>query len=357
MKKILSSLLALTVLIALVGCGGSTGSNEEKISIGFVTDIGGIDDKSFNQTSYEGLEKFANEAGLVVGEDLKYLQSATESDYIPNLSQFADVGTDLIVAAGYLFSDAMSEIVTNYPDQKMLIIDVDWLSGDNLQQAVFAEHEGSFLVGVVAALAAQAAGQDTFGMVLGSESVTMAKFYAGYEAGILAVMPEATILYDNAGAFNTPEVGKTLAAKQYNAGAYVVFHAAGGTGNGVIQEAADRRQNGEDVWVIGVDTNQYDYGIYDGTNSAVLTSMLKRVELASYNAAKAIADGTFEAGVVRYTLADGGVGLPAENPNFSNEVFEGVDFDAAVAEWTEKIVSGEVVVPEVSETGRGVKAG
>ncbi len=351
MKKILGVLLVVLMSLSMVACTSAPAG--DAISIGFVTDVGGIDDKSFNQTSWSGIDKYAEEAGLTE-DDVKYLQSTVDADYIPNLTEFAEAQVDLIVAAGFLFADAISEVVANYPDQKTLIIDVDWLEGENLQQAVFAEHEGSFLVGVTVGLAAKAAGQDTVGFIMGMESAVMAKFYAGFEAGVLAVYPECEILYDNANSFVSPEVGKTLAAKQYNAGAYIVYHAAGGTGNGVIQEAADRRANGEDVWVCGVDTNQYDQGIYDGTNSAVFTSMLKRVDVAAYNAAKAVAEGTFEGGVVVYDLKSDGVGLPAENPNFANEAFAGVDFDAAVKEYTDKIISGEIVVPVVGQNNVGL---
>ena len=350
MRKIFKMALVVFLLIGLVACTTPKKDDEvatDKISIGFVTDIGGIDDKSFNQTSYEGIKKYAAEAGLVEGEDYKYLISTQAADYEPNLDTFANEEVDIIVAAGFLFADSIAATVEKYPDQKILIIDVDWLEGENLQQAVFAEHEGSFLVGVVAGLTAKEAGKDTVGFVLGMFNVTMDKFWAGYQQGVWAVCPECTILYDDANDFGSPELGKTLAAKQYNAGAYIIYHAAGGTGNGVISEAAERRAAGEDVWVCGVDTDQFIYGIYnDDGDSAVLTSMLKRVDVAAYNAVKSVADGTFEGGVIRYTLATDGVGIPAENPNVSADIL------AQVEEYKAKIISGEIVVSEV-----GIKAG
>ena len=347
MKKVLSVLLIIAVALSLVGCQTQ---KSNKMSIGFVTDVGGISDKSFNQTSWEGIEKFAGEIGLVKNDDIKFLQSTVDADYVPNLTTFADAKVDLIVAAGFLFADAIQEVANKYPAQKMLIIDVDWCTGDNLQQAVFAENEGSFLVGVVAGLAAKEKGKNKVGFVMGMESATMAKFYAGYEAGVHAVFPECEILYDNADSFISAELGKTLAAKQFNDGAYIVYHAAGATGNGVIQEAAERRAKGEDVWAIGVDTDQYSYGVYDGKNSAVLTSMLKRVDVASYNAAKAVHDGTFKGGVILYDLKAEGVGIPKENPSFTNFT---TDFTAEVKKYTDQIVSGGLVVPKTSPTGRG----
>ena len=355
MKKVFSLLLVVAIALSLVGCE-TTPKETVKMTVGFVTDLGGISDKSFNQTSWEGIEKYAGEVGLSIGDDVKYLQSNSDSDYIPNLTAFADDEVDLIVAAGFLFADAIQEVVDKYPEQKVLIIDVDWCQGDNLQQAVFAENEGSFLVGVVAGLAAKAAGESKVGFVMGMESAVMGKFFAGFEAGVLAVYPECEIMYDNANSFISPEIGKTLANKQYNAGAYIVYHAAGATGNGVIQEAAERRKGGEDVWAIGVDTDQYQYGIYDGTNSAVLTSMLKRVDVASYNAAKTVGDGTFKGGVIVYDLKADGVGIPKENPNFDYEKFSGVDFAGTLADYTNQIVSGAIVVPVVSPSGKGAGA-
>lgn len=351
MKKLFKVVLAsLMVVAVLTGCGGKTdgeqgGEEGAKVSFGFVTDVGGIDDKSFNQTSYEGCKKWADENGLVEGTDYKYLQSKTDSDYVPNLTTFADEGVDIIVAAGFLFADAIQATAESYPEQKMLIIDVDWLNAENVQQAVFAEHEGSFLVGVAAGMQAKKAGKDKVGFITGQESVTMAKFEAGYQDGVWAVCPECTIYRDNANDFGAPEKGKSLAAKQYDAGAYVIYHAAGGTGIGAIQEAAERREAGEDVWVCGVDTDQYSYGVY-GTEgkSAVLTSMLKRVDVASYNALQQVKDGTFKGGVVTYTLKDNGVGLPAENPNLDQDILD------AVAEYTTKIVNGEITVNTTPKT-------
>lgn len=196
MSKLLKSSLAALMAVALVGCssqpaaGGNTGGGDDtqgsKVSIGFVSDVGGIDDKSFNQTSWEGIKKFADENGLKEGSDYSFLQSNNEADYIPNLSAFADKGVDLIAAAGFMFGDAITETVNAYPDQKILIIDVDWLEGENLQQAVFAEHEGSYLVGVVAGLKAMENGSKHVGMVIGQESESMFRFWAGYQQGVWA---------------------------------------------------------------------------------------------------------------------------------------------------------------------------
>lgn len=358
MKKVLKLALAsLMAVSTLAACskpaddptpdGGNEPTVSDKISVGFVTDMGGINDHSFNETSYKGIQNYGAEAGLVEGKDFSYLQSNNETEYLPNLSTFATEDLDLIVAAGFLFADAIVETAQSYPDQKILIIDVDYLDPaltPNVQQAAFAEHEGSYLVGVVAGLRAKAAGKDAVGFVMGQESVTMEKFWAGYQQGVWSVYPECKIYYDNADSFASPEKGKSLAAKQYNQGAYIIFHAAGATGNGVISEAKERALNGEEVWVIGVDTDQYLQGFVDEaqTKSIILTSMMKRVDTASYNACKQVAEGNFKPGPVKYALKDNGVGLPDENPNVTEDEL------AAVAAATEDVVSGKVKVSETA---------
>ena len=137
------------------------------------------------------------------------------------------------------------------------------------------------------------------------------------------------------------QIGQTLAAKQYDAGAYVIFHAAGGTGNGLISEAKDRRAAGDDVWAIGVDKDQYEDGIYEGTNSAVLTSMMKRVDVAAYNVCKDTMEGNFPGGTtLLFNLSNDGVGIPELNPNLTAEII------AAVATYKTSIIDG-LVVPTV----------
>lgn len=342
MKKLLKVALAAAMSVSLVACGGTggNGDTEEKVSVGFVTDVGGINDHSFNETSYKGVQDYAKEFGLEENKDYRFLQSDDETQYIPNLTTFCEEEVDILIAAGFLFIDAINETAKKYPNQKMLIIDVAGLDLPNVQQATFAEHEGSYLVGVAAATRAKAAGKDTVGFVMGQWSTTMEKFWAGYQQGVWSVDPTMKILYDDANSFGDAAKGKQLAAKQYDAGAYVIFHAAGGTGNGVISEAVERVNAGEDVWVIGVDSDQYTAGYVDAakTKSVILTSMMKRVDVAAYNAIKAVADGTFEGGEVYYALKDDGVGIPAENPNMTEDEVK------AVQDAFDKIKAGDITV-------------
>ncbi len=338
MKKLL--LVLLVALLALTGCSTPTEEpTEEKISFGLVTDVGGINDKSFNQSTWEGAVRWAEENGLVEGEDYKYLVSKTDADYDPNLSAFSDDEVDLIIAPGFLFLNTLTDVAARYPDQKYLFID-EVLDAPNVSSAKFAVEQGSFLVGVIAGETAKASGATAVGYVGGMDFPSIQQFEAGYEAGVKAVYPECEIYVDYVGDFFSAEVGKTLAAKQYNAGAAVVYQVAGDAGNGVIAEAKERRLAGDDVWAIGVDKDQYEIGIYEGEKSAVLTSMLKRVDNASYDHLEMIKNGTFVGGeIVNYTLADNGVGIPEENPNVPQEILD------IVAGYSDQIVSGDLVVP------------
>lgn len=335
--------IAAAVVSALIA---STAHAASPIRVGLVTDIGGIDDKSFNQGTWDGLRQYGRENGAKEGVEVKYLQSTAEADYVPNLSTFGDEKLDLIVAPGFLFVSAMVEVATRYPQQKFLLIDAVAKDAGgkllpNVVNAVFAEHEGSFLVGVAAALKAKADGKNVVGFVGGMQFPLIEKFQAGFEQGVHAVFPECKILVDYAGEFGNPGKGQALAAKQYGAGAYIVFHAAGGTGNGVIKEAKERSQRGEPRWAIGVDKDQYADGVYAAGKSAVLTSMMKRVDVAAHDVAVLTRDGKFPGGtLLTFALANKGVGLPAKNPNLPAGIL------ARVAEYEAKIAAGKLSVSE-----------
>ncbi|MEA1976257.1 MAG: BMP family ABC transporter substrate-binding protein [Bacillota bacterium] len=357
MKKFLVMLVVLSlVMAAFVGCAKKeepvaveepTPAEEEApaeepvaeevaFTVGLVTDVGGIDDKSFNQGTWEGIVRFAEDTGV----ETNYLQSASDADYIPNLSTFSDEELDVIIAPGFLFADAMTEVSANFPDQKYLIIDMVVGDRSNVASAVFAEHEGSFLTGVAAALKAEEAGENTVGFIGGMDFDLIQKFEAGFEAGVATVNPDMKVLIEYAGSFSDTQIGQTLAAKMYDQGAYIIYHAAGGTGNGLIKEAKDRRTNGEDVWAIGVDKDQYADGIYEEGKSAVLTSMMKRVDVAAYDVSEKTLAGEFPGGeILVYSLSNDGVGIPVENPNLSDAIVSTVD------EYKTKVISGEIEVP------------
>lgn len=359
MKKGLALILAIMLVASLaVGCAPKTEApapvetptteapavteapaEVKTINIGLVTDIGGIDDKSFNQSTWEGIVRYAEDNALVE-DNYKYVQSESDADYIPNLSTFADGENDIIIAPGFLFVDAMTEVAKQFPDQKFLIID-SVVDLPNVASAVFAEHEGSYLTGIAAALKAQDAGKTKVGFLGGMDFDLIQKFEAGFEAGVHAIDPNMEVMIEYAGAFNDAQKGQTIAAKMYDAGAYVIYHAAGGTGNGVIKEAKDRVQNGQDVWVIGVDKDQYEDGVYADGKSVILTSMLKRVDVAAYNICDIVMNDGFAGGVQVFTLANGGVSLPMENPNLKAEWIDKIN------EFAEKVKSAEIQVPSV----------
>ena len=334
-KRIVLVLLALIAVSAIMAA---------PISVGLVTDVGGIDDKSFNQGTWEGVKLFGKENGLKEGEGIKYLQSTADADYIPNLSTFADEQLDLIIAPGFLFNEAMLTVATQYPDQKLMILDSviqdkDGKMVPNVANAVFAANEGSFLAGVAAGLKAKADGKKIVGFVGGMKFPLIENFEVGYNQGVKAVLPGATIISDYTGSFTDAGKGQAMAAKQFGAGAYIIFQVAGGSGNGVIQEAKARSAKGDIRWAIGVDKDQYSDGIYAGTKSAILTSMMKRVDVAAHDVAVMTMNDKFPGGqVLVFDLKSKGVGLPAKNPNLSPAIVK------AIADYTTQIVSGKLKV-------------
>lgn len=306
------------------------------ISIGLCTDTGGVDDKSFNQGTWEGVKRYAKDHKLDK-DAIQYVQATSDADYIPQLTTFSEAGKDLIVAPGFLFKDAITQVAKDFPDQKFLFID-DVSDAPNVCSAVFAEHEGSFLVGMAAGLKADAEGKKKVGFVGGMDFETIQKFEAGYEQGVHAVNPDIEVVVEYVGAFDKPEDAQAIATKMFDNGCYIIYHAAGSSGNGVIKEAKDRALNGEDVWVIGVDRDQYEEGIYKDDKSVILTSMVKRVDNASYIIATEVAKGEFKGGVRTFGLKEDGVALPDKNPNLKDEWVKAIKEKAA------DIISGKLTI-------------
>ncbi|ACD70745.1 membrane lipoprotein TmpC [Treponema pallidum] len=328
----------------LIGCsksdrpqmGNAGGAEGGDFVVGMVTDSGDIDDKSFNQQVWEGISRFAQENNA----KCKYVTARTDAEYVPSLSAFADENMGLVVACGSFLVEAVIETSARFPKQKFLVIDAVVQDRDNVVSAVFGQNEGSFLVGVAAALKAKEAGKSAVGFIVGMELGMMPLFEAGFEAGVKAVDPDIQVVVEVANTFSDPQKGQALAAKLYDSGVNVIFQVAGGTGNGVIKEARDRRLNGQDVWVIGVDRDQYMDGVYDGSKSVVLTSMVKRADVAAERISKMAYDGSFPGGQsIMFGLEDKAVGIPEENPNLSSAVME------KIRSFEEKIVSKEIVVP------------
>lgn len=327
MKKIISIVSAVLVLTAaFTSCGKKeTAQKDSRPTVRLVTDATGVDDKSFNAAAWRGILEFygdtwENQKGR--GDLYDTVTCQTQDQYIPTLKQIADEEPDLIITTGFTFSDALTEVAKEYPNQKFCIIDVDWVGLPNVKEFVFHEEEGSYLVGVAAALQAKEDGitSPKFGFIGGVPGATITKFEVGYIQGIRSVFPDAQIFDYYANDWGRPDLAKTQAKTWYDSGVYAVFSAAGGTGNGTIAQAKELQIAGKNVWAIGVDSDQYEDGIYSGAKSAVLTSMIKKVETASVIVLNSVKDNSFTAGVTNLALVDGGVGYSAANPDLKDSV-------------------------------------
>ena len=308
MKKILAVLLIVCMALSLAACGGNDSS--KKIKVGMVTDVGGVNDKSFNQTSWEGLQALAKEDSSF---EVKYLESKTDADYKTNINTFIDEKYDLIICVGYMLADATREAAQANPNQKFAIID-DATNADlpNVACLMFAQEQASYLVGLVAGSVTKS---KTVGYVQGMVSDTMNLFGIGFISGVLAACPDATVLQYNANNFGDAAGGQTAAKDMITKGADVIYHAAGGTGMGVIQ-ACDE----EGIWAIGVDTDQSPLA-----PNHVITSAMKRVDVASQDIAKAVKAGTFKAGIHTYDLSNSGVDLAPTRTHIPADVLKKVE--------------------------------
>lgn len=343
--------LVFSILLIFTACkgkdtsdGSAKATTDGTITVRLGTDASGIDDKSFNASAWRGITEFygdspENPKGR--GKYYDYLTAATQDRYEPNLRLLSDGGYDLVIVTGFTWADTLATVAKDYPDQKYLIVDVNWLGNENnnIMQATYAEEQGSFLAGVATALKAKEAGAPPkFGFIGGIPGAVITRFQVGYMQGILSVSPDAEILDYYANDWAAPQLAKVQAESWFNSGVYAIFSAAGATGNGAIQVAKEMRQAGRDVWAIGVDSDQYADGIYNGTDSAILTSMVKRVDISVKKALEDVRDGKFSATHVRFDLANGGVGLPDKNPNLSDSIL------AAVDSMKQQILSGSLTV-------------
>jgi basic membrane protein A len=290
-----------------------------------LTDATGIDDKSFNAAAWRGILEYYGDTWQNQsqrGRSYDVVTAVTQDMYIPNIRQATDEGYDLIVTTGFTFADALGTVAAQNPNQKYMIVDVDWVGLSNVLQAIYAEHEGSYLVGVATALKARADGiaNPRFGFIGGVPGATITKFEIGYVQGLLSIFPNAQIVDYYANAWGRPDLAKTQAQFWYDSGVYAIYSAAGGTGNGTIAQAKEYRQAGRNVWAIGVDSDQYEEGLYTATESAVLTSMLKRVETSLLYALRAVQNYTFKGEVITFDIVADGVGYSSTNPALTADI-------------------------------------
>ena len=302
---------------------GSTTTAKSDLKVGLITDVGGIHDHSFNETSWKGLEKAKTDFGV----EINYLESKTDADYSSNIESFVDEDYDLIICVGYALADALKEESAANPDVKFAIIDdASNASLPNVTCLTFKQEQASYLVGYVAGLVTK---KNNVGFVLGMASEMMNKFGYGYLAGVYAANPKATVQQIDANNFADPAIGKTSATTMITNGADVIFHAAGGTGVGVIQACQENK-----ISAIGVDTDQSSLA-----PDTVITSAMKRVDNAVYDSVKQLVDGTLKGGEVVYDLSKGGVDIAPTTKLLSEDVLKKVE------EVKAKILSGEIVVP------------
>ncbi len=324
MKYIWKLLLVSIVFFGFTACQdkkenqAKTQSGEKKLTLAMISDIGNIDDRSFNQNTWEGILRYVKEANLPK-ENYSHTSSHKPEDYINNLSHFADKGIDLIVSPGYYFIGPVNKVAPKYPKQKFLLIDGVSSDTTNVLSVTFATNEGSYLAGVCTAFKAKEMGVDRVGFLGGIDGDIVQSFEAGFIEGIKVIDSNIKIEVRHADDFANPTKGQRIASQMYDDGIKIIFNVAGNTGNGLIREAKRRAKLGEDVWVVGVDQDQYEDGIWEEGKSVILTSVLKKLDIATYTTIKAVENGTFKAGQKVYSLKNDGVGLPKINPNLKEE--------------------------------------
>lgn len=350
-KRIALALTALMVGSLLAGCGDK-GTDGKGFNVGMVTDSGTIDDKSFNQGTWEGILKAKNDFNITE----KYLKPEEENyaAYMTKIKDLYDGGFKFIVTPGFKFGKAIYDSQTKYADCKFILIDEAPNNGEegdarktevgkNSVAVFFAEEQSGFMAGIATAVQLK---DGDLGFIGGMKLPAVQKFNWGFQQGVKyandnlgtkVTLKSENVLYQ--GTFNTPSAGQQIAAAMFDRGVKAVFCAAGGTGTGAITEAKTRQQRGEMVWVVGVDSDQYAEGIYAEGKSAVLTSAVKKLDVVTYDLIKKELDGKFPGGeTLVFDATSGSVGLPSENPNLSEETKKTCD------EVYEKIKKGEIKI-------------
>ena len=340
--------LVAVAAFGLAACGNrssrnaASSSSDVKTKAAIVTDTGGVDDKSFNQSAWEGLQAWGKEHNLSKDNGYTYYQSNSEADYANHLQQAAG-SYNLIFGVGFALHNAVEEAAKEHTDLNYVLIDDVIKDQKNVASVTFADNEAAYLAGVAAAKTTKT---KQIGFVGGMESEVISRFEAGFKAGVASVDSSIKVQVDYAGSFGDAAKGKTIAAAQYAAGSDVVYQVAGGTGAGVFSEAKslnESRPENEKVWVIGVDRDQVEEGKYtskDGKESNfVLASTLKQVGTTVKDISNKAEKGEFPGGqVIVYSLKDKGVDLAVTNLSEEGK--------KAVEDAKAKILDGSVKVPE-----------
>ncbi|MFJ8490620.1 BMP family protein [Streptomyces sp. NPDC094038] len=335
------------IALAAAGCGksssdsGATSTNSSGKyngkGIGLAYDIGGKGDQSFNDAAYAGFQKAEKDFGIS-GRDIEPQDGESDADKVQRLDTLAKAGYNPIIGVGYSYAPAVKEVAAKYPKITFGIIDDNEVTASNVVDMVFAAEQSSYLAGVAAASATK---KDHIGFIGGVDIPLIHTFEAGFDQGAKSVDPkikiESQYLTQTAqeGGFSSPDKGKAAAQGQIDAGADVIYHAAGLSGQGVIEAASSAK-----VWAIGVDSDQYSQSALAKYKDYILGSALKNVGGAVYDLVKSVYEGKPESGVVNGTLKTGGVGFADTNPKYKAMT----KVVAAVDKAKQDIISGKVTV-------------
>jgi basic membrane protein A len=330
--------IAVSCAVVLPSCKYGGAPPDARIKIGLVLDKGGKDDKSFNSAAYHGAKLAEKDFGF----KLKDVETTDDAAFEPALRTFAERNYPLVIAIGFSQLDAVKKVAPQFPNTHFALVDAV-ADGANVTSLVFAEQEGSYLVGAIAGLLSKTG---KVGFIGGMEIPLIKRFNMGYIAGVKEVSPSAVVTTNyvgiNSAAWANPSRGKELALGQYGSGVDVIFHAAGASGIGIFDAAEERHQ-----FAIGCDSNQN--GLKPGF---IVTSMLKRVDTAVYDVIKNQLAGTFVAGVHQYGLKDKGIDYAVDE---NNEKLI-APIRSRIEDLKQKIIAGTIKVPdyyEISKTPTG----
>ena len=337
LKKFIALSLA-TVMSAsmLVGCGGKTNSDtsttnnsEKAFKVGMITDTGGINDESFNQSTWKGFQDAQEKFGKDKIE-IKYLESKQDADYVQNIDTFVDEDMDLIVGVGFKLSSAITEAAKSYPDQQFVLVDsvCEGEQPQNVTSLLYEDNASSYLTGLIAGKMTET---NKVGFIGGMESDVIAKFDYGFRAGVKAANPDAQVIVQYANSFTDSALGKTIANQMHSNNVDIIFTCAGAVGIGAIEAAKENSKK-----AIGVDQDQ-NFLAPDN----VITSAMKNIDVSMVELLSKVVEGSYKGGeIIVNTLAMDGVGIaPTSNKNVPPDVLEYVTKEA------EKIKSGEIKVP------------
>lgn len=328
-KKIATLAMATVVSASLlVGCSGNNESaSDDKITVAMITDVAGVNDQSFNQSAWEGLQRAEKELGI----EVKYLESKQDSDYATNIETLVDEDVDLILGVGMKLSEAIKEGSELYPEQNFVLVDEE-IDAKNVKNILFKAEESAYLAGLIAGKTTKT---NNVGFIGGMELPVIDTFKYGYMAGVKAANPDAKVQAQYANSFTDQAKGKAIANQMYSNGADIVFTCGGDVGTGAIEAAKENNK-----FAIGVDRDQSDLAPEN-----VLTSAIKRVDAGVFETVKSYVNGTFEGGTTTtYGLEENAVGVPDTTKNLVSQ-----DILDLVEETITKLKNKEITVPKNEE--------